>query len=321
MEGVVDAVTRATYSRIGGFDRFVTEFVRVTDKVLPAHVFYRYAPELKNAGCTKEGTPVYVQLLGGRPEVVAGNAAVVASLGVPGIDLNFGCPAPTVNRHDGGAALLKNPHRVFDVVSAVRKAVPAHIAVTAKVRLGFDHKNFSCEIAQAADEGGAAMLTVHARTRDEAYRPPAHWEYIAKMCEVVKRATVVANGDIWTVADYWRCREISGCAYVALGRGAMATPDLALQIRASIQNSVSPPASHLPWAWAEVYGRLLPEFIRESEKCHDGGYAVARTKQWLRQLARGYPEAQPAFEKVKTLRHTDEIYQAMGCGFAGVESL
>ena len=109
MEGVVDPVIRALYSKIGGYDQFVTEFVRVTDKLLPDKVFFRYAPELKTSGRTAEGVPVYVQILGGKAEWMAENAAAVARLGAPGLDINFGCPAKTVNRHDGGASLLQKP--------------------------------------------------------------------------------------------------------------------------------------------------------------------------------------------------------------------
>lgn len=321
MEGVVDAVTRQLYSRIGGFDRFVTEFIRVTDKIIPDHVFYKYAPELKAGGRTLEGSPVYVQLLGGQADVIAQNASRAVALGAPGIDLNFGCPAPTVNRHDGGATLLKNPERVYQVVSAVRKAVPASVPVTAKVRLGFDHKDFCNEIAQAADSAGAAQLTVHARTRNEGYKPPAHWHYIAHMKAAVKNTQVVANGDIWCVDDYWACRKISNCEHVALGRGAIARPDLAKQIRLSIKPFAVQLQSdtHLAcdtsrethFAWQDVYKYWLPQFINDSEVYRDSGYAVARTKQWLRQLSRTYPEAQIAFDKIKLLKHTREIYETI----------
>src|SRR4029078_5610397 len=137
--------------------------VRVTDRLLPDHVFKKYCPELEQNGCTRSGTPVFIQLLGGEAGPLAENAAAAVKLGAPGVDLNFGCPAKTVNRHDGGAAILKNPERVFAITSAVRAAVPSHIPVTAKVRLGFDHKDFSVAIAQAVDSAGASALTIHAR--------------------------------------------------------------------------------------------------------------------------------------------------------------
>lgn len=305
MEGVIDAVTRAIYSRIGGFDRFVTEFIRVTSQRLPANVFYDYCPELKTNGRTAEGVPVFVQLLGGNPQVVAENAAFAVLLGAPGIDLNFGCPAPTVNRHDGGAAILKNPHRLFDIISAVRAAVPQEIPVTAKVRLGFSDKNSVLEIARAVDEAKASMLTVHARTRDEGYKPPAHWEYIAKIRESIQ-TPVVANGDIWTVRDYVRCREVSGCADVALGRSAMATPDLALQIRAFLKNEV-----YAKYEWSFVRETLLAEFIETSRNLIGDPRTLGRTKQWLRMLKGGYREVPAIFESAKQTKSIESFMDSL----------
>jgi tRNA-dihydrouridine synthase C len=307
MEGVIDAVTRSFYSKMGGFDRLVTEFVRVTDKLLPKHVFYKYAPELKTNGKTPEGLPVFLQLLGGQATVLAENAHLACELGAPGIDLNFGCPAPTVNRHDGGATLLKNPSRLFDIVSAVRRAVPNEIPVTAKVRLGFDHKNYAIDIAQAVASANASTLTVHARTRAEGYKPPAHWEYIAQMKDAVKNLPVIANGEIWTKEDYLRCVQVSGCKDIALGRGAIARPDLALQIRAQLNEE-----NYDTLTWANLETKLLPEFSRASYEYRDSGYAVARTKQWIRLLARNYPEAETKFQQIKLVKNYYELTNYYG---------
>src|SRR5690606_4440496 len=95
-------------------------------------------PELARDGRTRAGVPVFVQLLGGEPHWMAEAAARAAELGALGIDINFGCPAKTVNNSDGGATLLKSPCRVEDVVRAVRAVVPERVPVTAKVRVGWD---------------------------------------------------------------------------------------------------------------------------------------------------------------------------------------
>ena len=138
MEGVIDHTMRELLTGLGGLDRCVTEFVRVTERLLPARVFHRLCPELATGGTTVSGVPVYVQLLGGQPTVMAENAARAAELGAPGIDLNFGCPAKTVYRSDGGAIILREPQRVHDITAAVRAAVPKHVPVTVKTRLGFE---------------------------------------------------------------------------------------------------------------------------------------------------------------------------------------
>lgn len=293
MEGVLDPILRGLLTEIGGIDRAATEFIRVTTQLLPPHVLYKYAPELLNGGRTASGTPVYLQFLGGNATPMAENAAQAAELGAPGIDLNFGCPAKTVNRNDGGATLLKKPDRVAGVTGAVRRAVRPDIPVTVKVRLGFDHKDFVREIAQAAESAGASSLTVHARTKLEMYRPPAHWEYIAIMRESVK-IPVIANGDIWTVDDYRRCREISGCDSVALGRGVVACPDLALRIQADREGRA---VNEL--AWPGVLS-LLERFFTETRLVSDR-LAVARVKQWCKLTTRRYPESAAFFDDLKLL--------------------
>jgi len=306
MEGVVDPVIRQIFSRLGGYDQMTTEFVRVTDRLLPSHIFFKYCPELNGAGCTPSGTKVFVQLLGGQVQPLAENAALAVELGAPGIDLNFGCPAKTVNRHDGGASLLKNPRRLFDVISAVKKSVSGRVPVTAKTRLGFSDKTLVDEIAAAVAEAGPDALTVHARTRDEGYRPPAHWEYIARIREKVGAVRVFANGDIWSVSDYFRCREVSGCPDVALGRGAMAAPDLALKIKAAVGLQAA-----LDLNWTQIRQKILPEFYRLSVELRSPEYALSRTKQWTKLLGREYPDSSTYFESIKTFKSSQDLEKSL----------
>jgi hypothetical protein len=103
MEGLLDFVLRDILTRAGGIDRCVSEFIRITDQLLPERVFTRIVPELRHGGRTPAGVPVRAQLLGSDPACMADNAARLAGLGPAGIDLNFGCPAKVINRHGGGA--------------------------------------------------------------------------------------------------------------------------------------------------------------------------------------------------------------------------
>ncbi len=295
MEGVVDWVLRDVLTRLGGIDLCVTEFIRVTDRLLPKNEFFKYCPELKTQSQTRAGVPVLIQLLGGQPGPLAENARLAMDLGAPGIDLNFGCPAKTVNRHDGGASLLKTPMRVYDVVKAVRAAVPEPFSVSAKVRLGFSDKTNFLDIARAAEDAGASWLTVHARTRDEGYRPPAHWEYIAQIRETLS-IPVIGNGDIWSQEDYLRCRTVTGCTHLMLGRGLLARPDLGRQVR----------FNEVAQAWPHIQS-LLPEFAQMSQEFRHEHYGVARVKQWLKQMTRTYPEAVVLFENLKRLQDLPSV--------------
>ncbi|NVK44571.1 MAG: tRNA-dihydrouridine synthase [Oceanospirillaceae bacterium] len=312
MEGVVDPVMRDVLTRIGGIDLCVTEFVRISDRLLPEHVFYRLAPELHRGGCTDAGVPVVVQLLGSDPQLMAENAQRAAELGAPGVDLNFGCPAKTVNKNRGGAVLLDTPEDIHAIVSAVRAAVPAAIPVTAKMRLGNQDKSLAFENARAIREAGADGLAVHARTKLEGYRPPAHWEWIARIRETVPGIPVTANGEVWSWEDYRRCREASGCDDVMIGRGLVSRPDLARAIRRRLDGHAEEALG-----WRQLQPVLRGYFERMVSEMAPG-YVHGRLKQWLNQMKRHYPEAEALFGEIKRLRDLDALRQALGEAEAAV---
>jgi tRNA-dihydrouridine synthase C len=301
MEGLLDFTLRDILTRAGGIDRCVSEFIRVTGSLLPERVFLRIVPELQRGGRTRAGVAVHAQLLGSDPVCLAENAARLASLGPSGIDLNFGCPAKVVNRHGGGAALLQDPELLARIVAAVRRAVPAALPVSAKMRLGFDDDARAVECAQAIAGSGAAELVVHARTKAHGYRPPAYWERIADIRTAVD-IPVIANGEIWTVDDALRCRAASGCQALMLGRGAVADPGLALAIARHDRGDsgmATPAPSGLGWP---ALLPLLREFwalvaVHIVEPRHRAG----RLKQWLHYLRRRHPEAELVYAAVRTL--------------------
>ena len=113
MEGLADFVLRDVLTRIGGFDGAVSEFVRVSGSVLPRRTYERLCPEVQNGCRTAAGTPMVIQLLGSEPELMGLNAVQAATLSPYGVDLNFGCPAKTVNKSGGGAMLLADPGRAY----------------------------------------------------------------------------------------------------------------------------------------------------------------------------------------------------------------
>ncbi len=301
MEGVIDHTMRDLLTSLGGIDRCVTEFVRVTERLLPAKVFHRLCPELANGGTTASGVPVYIQLLGGQPSVVADNAARAAELGAPGIDLNFGCPAKTVNRSDGGAIILREPDRVHAITSAVRAAVPARVPVTVKTRLGYEDESLFLDIVRGIDAAGINELTVHARTRRHGYRPPAYWEQIARAREITS-LNVIANGEIWNPADALRCREVTGCEDLMLGRGALCRPDLPRLVVAAVAGK---PRSSLHWPDIPP---LLLRFFELNLAHYDDRYAPNTVKQWLAYLRAYFPQAALLFERVKRLRDPAQMH-------------
>lgn len=300
MEGLLDFMLRDVLTRVGGIDRCVSEFIRITDMLLPNRVFTRIVPELLNGSCTPAGTPVRAQLLGSDPVCMAENAAKLAALGPEGIDLNFGCPAKCVNRHRGGAVLLDEPELIHEIVAAVRRAVPPHIPVSAKMRLGFMDASRTLDCAHAMVDAGAGELVIHARTKADGYKPPAYWERIAEVRAAVA-VTVIANGEIWTAADAQNCREQSTCEDLMVGRGMVADPGLALAIR-------SPGAA--PLAWYSLLP-LMQEFFGIVRSHVETRHQAGRLKQWLHYLRRRYPEAEEAYLRVRTINAPDDLELAL----------
>ena len=318
MEGLADFHLRQILTSVGGYDHCVTEFIRVSNQLLPNRVFYRSCPELYNGGRTFSGTPTHLQLLGSDPVLMAENAARAADLGATAIDINFGCPAKTVNKNMGGSRLLQYPEVVFNIVDAVRKAVPQSVPVTAKMRLGFKDKSLAVENAQAIESANANGLTIHARTKTEGYKPPAHWHWIAIIKENIN-LPVIANGEIWNLDDYEQCVKESTCEDVMIGRGAITKPDFPLLIKQRQQQykehhfQASLQQYPQDMAWPEVktllsnyYGLLS---CQDTPLIVHPNYIPGRLKQWTSFLMNHYSEAGVLFHQIKREKNPAIIHR------------
>lgn len=300
MEGVIDHTMREMFSAIGGIDRCVTEFVRITRTVLPPKVFTHYYPEIHHNCQTTNHTPVYLQLLGDNPEAMAANAEKAANMGAKAIDLNFGCPAKTVNSHGGGAVLLQYPEKLYTITKTIRDNLPKNIPLTTKMRLGFNDASLAKENAIALQEAGASEIAIHARTKKEGYRPPAHWHEIAKLHDAI-HIPIIANGEIWNIEDLQQCIKESGCTRIMLGRGLVACPDLALYAKGDTQTALH---------WGDISLLLLHYYHELSKECLPR-HIPSLIKQWLVYLRVQYAEAYLFFQQVKTLTQPEQMYLAI----------
>lgn len=298
MEGVLDHLMREMLTEINAYDLCVTEFVRVSDRLLPDHVFTRICPELEQGSQTPSGVPVYIQLLGSRPDAMAANAARVSEMGAKGIDLNFGCPAKMVNKSRGGAFLLQDPEHIHDVIKACRDAVPATVPVSAKIRLGWEHPDDCFAIADAVEQAGASELTVHARTKAGGYKASEiKWDYIRRIKGKVS-IPLIANGEIWNYQDGQNCIETTGIDSVMVCRGAFNIPNLGNVVK----------YNHAPMPWSEVSSLLL-RYSQYEIKGDKGRYFPNRIKQWLAYLRHEYTEAHALFREIRTHQQAAPIIE------------
>lgn len=300
MEGVLDYPLRRFITAINKYDYCVSEFIRVSDVVFPARIFYQAVPELKNDGCTQNGTPVWVQLLGAEPKLLAQNAVMAVKCGAHGIDLNFGCPSKFVHRSNGGAAVLKKPKLLEEIIKEVRDAVPNEIPVSAKIRLGWDDVAEANEIFERCLKGGADRIIVHARTKADGYKPNTiKWEAVKPL--VIKSSVpVVINGDIVDRATALKSQDVACCNHIMVGRFAVAIPNLERVIRND--ETKMPPAQLL---------ELVIEFIGFMGQWANAHYQKARAKQFMGYVRMAYPELSSTFGAMCRSEDVDEILRVL----------
>ncbi len=183
-----------------------------------------------------------VQIFGRQPAVLARAAEMAIDVGASVLDINMGCPAKRVTAGLCGSALMREPELAVEIVTAVRRAVPASVPVTVKHRLGWDDCSINAPtFARALVDAGAALITVHGRTRAQGFSGQARFQPIAEVRAALPREIpVVANGDVRTVEDWRKALDQTGCDAVMIGRGAMGNPWLFRSVAALARGEADP---------------------------------------------------------------------------------
>ncbi len=183
--------------------------------------------------------PAAIQLFGDDPDTMARAAQKAMTYHPDILDINMGCPAPKIAGNGCGSALMRDPERCRAIVAAVAGAVP--VPVTAKIRKGYSREESNAvEVALACQEGGAAAITVHGRTRDQMYAPPVDWNIIRQVKQALS-IPVIGNGDVTSPETAAALYEETGCDLVMVGRGALGAPWLFAQIEAFLTHGTRLP--------------------------------------------------------------------------------
>jgi len=215
MAGVTDKAFRIL-AREAGCGLVCTEMV--SDQAL----LYGNVKTCSLLDVSGETGPVSMQIFGSNPEYMAAAAEIAARRGAALIDINMGCPTPKIVKNGEGSALMKEPRKAAEIVSAVASRVD--LPVTVKIRKGWDEASVNAvEFARSVAEAGAAAVTVHGRTRSQFYTGKADWEIIAAVKKAVT-VPVIGNGDIWTPQDALSMMKLTGCDGVMIGRAALGNP-------------------------------------------------------------------------------------------------
>jgi len=273
MQDVTDLPFMRLIAHYGAPDYFVTEYFRVHETSRPDERILRSITE--NA----TGRPVFAQLIGEHIPSMVQTARELQRHPVAGIDLNMGCPAPKIYRHNVGGGLLRDPDKVDALLGALRDALPGRFTV--KMRVGFDDTDRFEQVLELVDRHDVDLLSVHGRTVAQAYRSGVRYDLIARAAGAM-RCPVLANGDVTSAARAVEILDETGAAGVMIGRGAIRNPWIFGQVRDVLAGRpVAPVTLGDVRAYVDrLYRETRPDRI--DERAH-----VAKTKKYLNFVGQG----------------------------------
>lgn len=252
MAGVSDLAYRVIAKKMGAS-------LTTAEMVSAKGLYYRNEKTKEMLKIAPDEHPVALQLFGSDPDIMAWGAKIMEQAGPDFIDINMGCPMQKVVKNGDGSALMKNIPLAAAVIRAMVKAVQT--PVTVKMRLGWSRDTLNAvELAQVAEEAGAAAITVHGRTREDFYTGKADWKEIQKVVDAVK-IPVIGNGDVTDGKSAKDLMEETGCAAVAIGRAAWGNPWIFREVNTYLETGeIIPPPSwemRLQMARRHLHGLCL----------------------------------------------------------------
>lgn len=244
--------------------------------------------------------PVSLQLFGSDPKIMSEMAKRIEERPFAILDINMGCPVPKVVKNGEGSALMKEPKLVYEIVSAVVKAIEK--PVTVKIRKGFDDDHVNAvEIAKIIEEAGAAAVAVHGRTREQYYSGKADWDIIRQVKEAVS-IPVIGNGDVTSPQKAEELVRQTGCDGVMIARGAQGNPWIFSEMTAYEQTGEIPAGPDKD----EVRKMMLRHARLQLE--YKGDYlGIREMRKHVAWYTKGIPKAARLREKINAVESYEEL--------------
>ncbi|HXH30350.1 MAG TPA: tRNA-dihydrouridine synthase family protein [Bacteriovoracaceae bacterium] len=235
MEGITDEAFRKTILKLfPEWDYLACDFLRVPSagRYPSKHLIRHFGKDLFELPSVQDKT--LYQILTSHRAFTAEMVKQVNDLEIPWLDVNLGCPSPTVCKNGGGSFLLTDIPALYGLMKKIRENF--HGRLTAKIRVGYKETSTFADCISMLNDVGVEAITVHGRTQAQMYKEPAEWSFIKKAVEISK-VPIIGNGDVWEAGDINRMLEETGCHAVMVARGALKAPWMAQDYRRGIFKS------------------------------------------------------------------------------------
>jgi len=257
MAGITNLPFRVVAREFGCFFAF-TEMISATGLIRDSAKSYRYLDS------SPHDQPLGVQIFGSDPAILAEAARIAAANGASLLDINMGCPVRKVVQTGAGAALMKNPERIEQILKAVRAAITIPLSI--KIRSGWNKSAINApDIALMAQNLGVDAVTIHPRTAEQGFSGAADWQIINQVKKVLT-IPVIGSGDIRTGADALEMKRVSSCDAFMVGRGALGSPWIFQEIAAALNGETTWTPPSLTRRREVIHNHLEKEIAYAGEK-------------------------------------------------------
>jgi len=298
MQDVTDLAFMRVMKHFGGPDYFVTEYFRVHPDSAPEKKILRSITE------NQTGIPIFAQMIGMDIGSLVRTSKFLLEREIAGMDINLGCPAPTVCRKDAGGGLLRNLELVDRILGAMREVCSeAGKMFTVKTRIGYEDEKEFDKILAVFKKHDIDALAIQGRTVKEKYQTPVHDEHVLQAVQEMK-CPVIANGNIVNVATGKAYHEKTNAAGLMIGRGAIRSPWIFQQLKSSYagEPTIQPTRRDLHEYVTVLFAELAVEWIGYDEAKH-----VNKMKKYMIYIAQGLDEA---FEyEIRRVRSEKEFFR------------
>jgi tRNA-dihydrouridine synthase B len=247
--------------------------------------------------------PIGAQLCGSKPAIAGQSAKIIEDLGFDVVDLNCGCPVDKVTKDGSGSGMLKTPQLIGEILSEIVAAVK--IPVTVKIRAGWDEESINApEITRIAEQAGAQAICIHGRTRKQAYKGPANWDWIKACKEVANKIKVIGNGDLFDVLAAEQMLTHTDCDALLISRGTFGNPWIAEDILRHFQG-LPPITRNLEDNRRALYEHFC--FMKAYHPPHRAAVHMRRVGCWYLKKAAGTRGFREAISKADSLEVVEDL--------------